>query len=256
MSRWTPGDDLRFHVGDLRALLTGRTKLIVINFPHNPTGETISKADLEEIAGIAKEKGIFLFSDEMYRLLEYDENDRLPPVCEIYDNGISLSGLSKTFGLPGLRMGWLATRNKTVQSALAAFKDYTTICNSAPGEILSLIALRNSERLRARSLGIIKANLKIIETFAARHCGWLDWKSPKAGPIAFPGVKFRESAAEFCAALVKEAGIMLLPSEVYGYERECVRIGFGRKNVPEILEALETYLKKKGYRTSVRPRRL
>lgn len=247
VSKWLPGKNLEFNVEDLFALLTDRTKLIVINFPHNPTGGMISRSDLEKIIETARKRNITVFSDEMYRLLEYDEKDRLPSVCELYENGVSLSGLSKTFGLPGLRIGWLATRNKAIQGELAAFKDYTTICSSAPSEVLGIMALRNKEKLRDNSLGIIRGNLALIEAFAARQSGWLDWKTPKAGSIAFPGIRIKESAADFCEQLVREKGIMLLPSEVYDYSRKCVRFGFGRKSLPEILPMFEAYITQKGY---------
>ena len=247
VSRWRPGKNLQFNVEDLLALLTDRTKLIVINFPHNPTGGMISRPDLDKIVAAARKRNIVIFSDEMYRLLEYDEKDRLPSVCEVYENGVSLGGLSKTFGLPGLRLGWLATRNKAIQGELAAFKDYTTICGSAPSEVLGIIALRNKEKLRNNNLGIIRGNLALIEAFAARHSGWFSWKTPKAGSVAFPEIRIKESAAEFCEQLVKEKGIMLLPSDVYDYDRKCVRFGFGRKTLPEVLPIFEAYITQKGY---------
>ena len=127
LSKWLPDDNMCFKLDDLLGLITEKTKLIVINFPHNPTGETITADELNQIISIAREKNIVIFSDEMYRLLEYDVRDRLPSVCEIYENGISLFGLSKTFALPGLRIGWLVTRNKDILADIAAYKDYTTL---------------------------------------------------------------------------------------------------------------------------------
>ncbi len=245
VSKWEPDRNLKFRVQDLKALVTDKTKLIVINFPHNPTGALISKNELEDIIAIAREKGITLFSDEMYRFMEYDEKDRLPSVCDLYENAISLFGLSKTFGLPGLRMGWLTTRNKNYMQDLISFKDYTTICNNAPGEKLGTIALQNKDKLIQRSLGIIQTNLSLLEDFANRNSEWFVWKTPKAGSIAFPELKINETVMDFCQDLVKKKGVMLLPHDVYDFSRPHVRVGFGRKSLPEVLTVFEEYLKEK-----------
>lgn len=241
--KWEPDQNLKFQIQDLKDLVTDKTKLIVINFPHNSTGALISKNELDDIITIAREKGITIFSDEMYRFMEYDDKDRLPSVCDLYENAISLFGLSKTFGLPGLRMGWLTTRNKKFMQEFVNFKDYTTICNNAPGEKLGTIALQNKEKLIQRSLGIIQKNLPLLEDFANRHNKWFVWKSPKAGSIAFPELKINGTVMDFCQDLVKKKGLMLLPHDVYDFSRKHVRIGFGRKSLPEALTVFEKYLK-------------
>jgi len=241
ISKWEPNLDLEFKIDDLKLLVNDKTKLIVINFPHNPTGETITKEDLGQIINLAREKGITIFSDEMYRFMEYDAKHRLPSVSDLYENAVSLFGLSKTFGLPGLRMGWLTTRNKLLMSELESFKDYTTICNSAPGEKLGIIALQNKEVIIQRSLKIIQSNLRLLEDFAQRNSGWFKWKTPRAGSIAFPALKIKGTVMDFCQDLVKQKGVMLLPHDVYDFQRTHVRVGFGRKNLPEVLSVFEKY---------------
>ena len=246
VSKWEPDKDLKFQIQDLKSLVTNKTKLIVINFPHNPTGALISKTELNEIIKLAREKNIFIFSDEMYRFMEYDAADRLPSVSDLYENSISLFGLSKTFGLPGLRIGWLTTRNNRIMEQLVTFKDYTTICNNAPGEKLGTIALQNKEKLIERSLAIIEGNLKLIQDFANRNNDWFHWKTPKAGSIAFPELKLGEPLMNFCQDLITQKGVMLLPHEVYDFSRPHVRIGFGRKTLPQVLEVFEDYTKGRG----------
>ncbi|MFZ1805587.1 MAG: aminotransferase class I/II-fold pyridoxal phosphate-dependent enzyme [Cyclobacteriaceae bacterium] len=242
VSRWEPNENLEFKIEDLKTLVTDNTQLIVINFPHNPTGALISENELKELVAFAREKGITIFSDEMYRFMEYDEKDRLPSVCDLYENAISLFGLSKTFGLPGLRMGWLTTRNKKFMHDLITFKDYTTICNNAPGEKLGTIALLNKDKLIQRSLNIIQANLSLLDDFSQRHKEWFLWKTPKAGSIAFPELKIKGSVMDFCQNLVKEKGVMLLPHDVYDFSRSHVRVGFGRKTLPKVLEVFEQFV--------------
>ncbi len=242
VSKWLPGERGQFNVQDLFGQVKSNTKLIVFNFPHNPTGATISENDLHKIINFAREKNIFIFSDEMYRFLEYDVEDRLPSVCDIYENAVSLFGMSKTFSLPGLRIGWLTTKNKDTFKQIAHFKDYTTICSSAPSEILAIIGLQNKEKIIARNLEIISINLSIIDNFSERHSTIFKWNKPKAGTIAFPELDTSLSVEEFCKKLVDEKGVMLLPSSVYNYDRNFVRLGFGRKNMPEALAKLDEFL--------------
>jgi aspartate/methionine/tyrosine aminotransferase len=180
----------RLDVDALEGMLDASTKLLIINFPHNPTGYLPPRADLERIVKLCRSRGITLFSDEMYRLLEYDPAQRLPAVCDLYERGISLSGLSKSLALPGLRMGWLATRDAALFQRWLIYKDYTTICSSAPGEILALIALRVQQRILERNLGIIHSNLVIAEQFFAQFRHLLEWLPPQAGSIAFPRLAY------------------------------------------------------------------
>jgi len=248
VSRWTPNAEKgwEFDVGELRSLVQDNTKLIVVNFPHNPTGATVSKEDFREILEIAKVKNLFVFSDEMYRFLEYDEADRLDAASDLYENAVSLFGVSKSFALPGLRIGWLATKNKKLLGEFATFKDYTTICSSAPSEILALVALRAKNKILQRNLAIIKNNLDVLNDFFARYSSLFEWVKPEAGTTAFPALKTSKTVSDFCSDLVEKKGVMLLPATVYDYAGNNFRIGFGRKNMPEALQKLEEYLKENG----------
>ncbi len=246
VSKWEPDLNLKFQIQDLKSLITDKTKLIVINFPHNPTGALISKSELNDIIELAREKNIFIFSDEMYRFMEYNPVDRLNSVSDLYENSISLFGLSKTFGLPGLRIGWLTTKSSQIMKQLITFKDYTTICNNAPGEKLGTIALQHKEKLIARSLTIIESNLKLIQDFANHNSEWFNWKTPKAGSIAFPELKLEEPLIDFCQDLMNKKGVMLLPNEIYDFERKHVRIGFGRNTLPKVLQVFEEYITARG----------
>lgn len=245
VSKWTPDVNLEFYFDDLAALVKDTTKVIVINFPHNPTGATISTDTLQQIINLAREKGITIFSDEMYRLMEHKVDDRLPSISDLYENSISLFGLSKTFGLPGLRIGWLTTQNKKFMRSFTEFKDYTTICNNAPGEYLGIIALQNKQALIDRSLQIIRTNLNLLESFAERHQDWFLWKTPKAGSIAFPALRIDIKVEDFCKDLVNKKGVMLLPHTVYDFDRPHVRIGFGRKNFPQALRFFEQFIEER-----------
>ncbi len=245
VSRWEPrqtDDGWKFDVGQLKKLAGKKTRLIVVNFPHNPTGVLPTKDEFGELVRIAKASGAILFSDEMYRYLEHDKADRLEAACDLYDNAISLCGLSKSFSLAGLRLGWLATHNKEVLDSCAVMKDYTTICNGAASEVLGIMGLRAREKIIGQNLALIKTNLKILDDFMARHDALFSWSRPKAGPIAFPGLKGKMKVTDFCDRLYREKGVLLLPAHVYDFPCNNFRIAFGRKDMPGALKVLEEFV--------------
>lgn len=173
-----PGQGWALDLDDLRRSLTTRTKSVVVNFPHNPTGFLPGPEFIRELARISEEWGFVVFSDEVYRGLELDPADRLPGFAELDDRGVSLGVMSKSFGLAGLRIGWIATRNRDLFQELATFKDYTTICNSAPSEFLATLALRQAGTVMEQNRQIIRANLDRLDDFFASHRDLFDWKRP------------------------------------------------------------------------------
>jgi aspartate/methionine/tyrosine aminotransferase len=182
-----------------------------------------------------------LFSDEVYRGLEYDSGDRLPGAAALSPRAMSLGVMSKSYGLGGVRVGWIATRDAALRSRLMALKDYTTICNAAPSEILSLIALRARDRVVARSLAIVRENLRVAESFFGRHGDRLEWIPPRAGSTAFPRLR-HESASAFAEALVREEGVLLLPGSHFGSDGGHFRLGLGRTDMPEAMNRMEQFM--------------
>jgi aspartate/methionine/tyrosine aminotransferase len=245
VTHWEPDENAgwRFDPDFLRRSIRPNTKLIVWNFPHNPTGFLPSRTDFETMMAIAQEHQVRVFSDEMYRLLEVDGSQRLPSAVEVWDKAIVLFGLSKSFGLAGLRIGWLVTREPEVHARLASLKDYTTICSSAPSEILAVIGLRASDRILARHRQRIANHLALLDDFFERHRRRLAWVRPRAGTVCFPRLLGPESSSQFAERVVSQGGIMILPSGIYGYDDQHFRLGFGRSNLPEVLTRFETFLK-------------
>ncbi len=234
---WAPDVD------ELQRLIRPNTRAIVINTPHNPTGYHMPREVLQEVSDIAQASGIILFCDEVYRESEYRIADRLPTACDLGEHAVSLGVMSKTYGLAGLRIGWIATRNATVYANMASLKDYTTICNSAPSEFLAELALRHREALAARNVGIITSNLAVLDEFFDTYGHRFVWQRPKAGPIGFPRLVGANADIEtFCEAVVREASVLLLPGTVYEHEGNHFRVGFGRKNLPEAVARLEEFL--------------
>jgi aspartate/methionine/tyrosine aminotransferase len=225
----------------LERMLRADTRLIYINSPHNPTGTQMPRATLERVVELASERSIVLFSDEVYRGLEHDPADRLPAACDLYSRAVSLNTVSKAYGLPGLRIGWLACREQALIDRIRELKLYTTICSSAPSELLVSLALRHGEELVERSRQIVLANLPLVEGFLERRRERLQWVPPSAGPIGFPRVTGEADVQRWCERTARDAGVLLLPGAVYGQPRH-VRMGFGRANLPQALERLDAYL--------------
>jgi len=223
--------------------VSNATKLIVINFPHNPTGHQISLEVQHEIIRVAEKYGIPIFSDEMYRGSEYHTEDQLPAIVDEYDRGISLWGLSKSFGLPGLRIGWLAAKDSVFLAKCSQLRDYLTICNSAPSEILGMIAVRGKENILERTREILSENLAKADTFFSAHIESFDWLRPKAGSVAFPIMKNQNSIEDFCEKLVQRKGLLITPGSLFQYPGNHFRIGIGRRSFSSALGILEQYLR-------------
>jgi aspartate/methionine/tyrosine aminotransferase len=179
----------------------------------------------------------------LYRGLEQNPDETLPAACDLYEHAVSLGVMSKTFGLPGLRIGWIATHSQQIYASMATFKDYLTICNSAPSEFLATVALRNRSVLIGRNKHIVEENMRVLIPFFATYQHLFNWIAPKAGSIAFPRLCFEQDIEQFCTDLVQKQGVLLLPGTCYDFGHKHFRIGFGRKNMPECLERLEAYIK-------------
>ena len=205
--------------------------------------ERISQMALIEIA---RDREILLFSDEVYRGMEYDGSARLPHACDLYENAVSLNVTSKAFGLAGLRIGWAASRNRQVLQRMFEIKDYTTICNAAPSEFLAAVALRARDRILNRNRGIVLSNLPKLEAFFAARGDLFSWVPPAAGPVTFPTLLSDTGVEAFCQDVLEQSGVLLVPGTVFDPESHEVRFGFGRRSFPDALTRLEAYLSRQG----------
>jgi len=226
----------------LRRQVTPATRLIVVNLPHNPTGMLADRATFEGLVALANEAGAQLLVDEVYRGLELDEAGRLPAGADATTRGVSLGVMSKSFALAGLRIGWLATHDRNLLDRIARFKDYTTICSSAPSEILAIIALRARERVLARSRSIVTRNLDHLDGFFDDWADRFTWVRPRAGSIGYPRLTVPSVRIDdWAAKLIETEGVLLLPGSQFGHPGNHFRLGFGRQNLPEALARLEAF---------------
>jgi aspartate/methionine/tyrosine aminotransferase len=235
-------------IAEVEAAIRPNTKLVSINFPHNPTGALMAHDDLAALVELCRKHDLYLFSDEVYRGVELDAADRMPQVADIYEKGISLNVMSKAYGMPGLRIGWVASKNTDVLQKIERYKHYLSICNSGPSERLAVIALEHRDTILDRNRAIVRENVVKLEALFNDFPGLFEWQRPKGGCVAFPKYTGPDGVEEFCKSLLKDSGVLLLPASVYKSELldtpvDNFRIGFGRGAVfAEGLEAMRSHL--------------
>lgn len=204
------------------------TKLSVINFPHNPTGAMLCEQELKQMVNTCAEHDCWLFSDEVFRGLEYEKNDQLPPVASLYDKGVSLGVMSKSHGLGGVRVGWVACKNTALLKRLVEIKEYLSICNSITDEYLAIITLKNGDAILKNNRQQAKDNLALLEK--NRHLlPHLKWSAPKAGVLLYPQLVDETLADTFVLDMLNTTGALVLPGHCFGHGQNHFRVGYGRK---------------------------
>jgi aspartate/methionine/tyrosine aminotransferase len=233
----------RIDLNAIRESIRSNTKCILINFPHNPTGQVIEEAELQALVDLCASQAIWLFSDEVYRFLGTPSKPWAPPAASIYNKALSLGVMSKAFGMAGLRIGWLACQNKELLKKIERMRHYTSICNSAPAEILSLISLKSKDTILQRNNKIVSDNLKLLDAFFIEYSHLFEWVRPQGGCVGFAKYKGPGSVDSFCDRLVNKQNVLLMPASIYDYQSNHFRIGFGRKNMPQCLDQLKDFLR-------------
>ena len=244
-------DNWSLDIDQVRDAVRPNTRLVSINFPNNPTGAVLDRACFNDLVELCREKGIYLFSDEVYRLVERDENIRLPQVADVYERGLSLNVMSKAYGFPGLRIGWIMTKDRELLKRMEGYKHYLSICNSAPSERLAIIALKAREHILARNRHLVNSNAEKLTQFFNEFGALFEWTRPDGGCVGFPKYTGPKDTNQFCEDLVNETGILLLPPKIYTSEllntpRDRFRIGFGREGIDKGLSVFREYLTNTG----------
>ncbi len=245
-----PDDNWSLDIDRVKDAVKPNTRLISINFPNNPTGAVLEKSRFHALVDLCRKHGIYLFSDEVYRLIERDPAIRLPQAADVYERGLSLNVMSKAYGLPGLRMGWIMTKDGDILQKMERYKHYLSICNAAPSERLAVIALKARDQILKRNRALTNENAVKLGTFFNEFPDLFKWYRPDGGCVGYPQYKGPGTTDDFCRDLVEKAGVLLLPPGVYQSELvstpvDRFRVGFGRKNMDDGLGAFRAYLKEK-----------
>jgi aspartate/methionine/tyrosine aminotransferase len=240
-------DNWSLDIDRIAQAIKPNTRLVTINFPHNPTGAILPRERLDALIELCRKDGIYILSDEIFNGLGRSTTEHLPYITDLYERGLSLNVMSKAYGLPGLRIGWIACADTELLQRMEKVKHYLSICNSAPSERLALIALKNRERILARNCQIIDENLLKLNAFFARHPELFEWRISDGSCMAFPRYLGADGVELFTQRLVEEAGVLLLPGSIYASSltptpTDRFRIGFGRIGIDEGLTAMDGYL--------------
>jgi aspartate/methionine/tyrosine aminotransferase len=225
----------------LQSLIRPQTKMLVVNFPHNPTGYLPRLDQLQDLIVIAEEYGMSIFCDEMYFGLVHSGTPEIPSAADLSSKSIVLSGLSKTYGLPGLRTGWLVVQDEALRQEIINWKFYTSICPPAPSEFLAMAAWQVRDQLRDRNIAQIEHNLRLAESFFRRWPELFTWRRPIAGSTALVGMHV-PSVMEYAIRLAAEAGVLIHPAVTLGSDDQHMRMGFGRRGFGDALAKFEDYL--------------
>jgi aspartate/methionine/tyrosine aminotransferase len=223
------------------AAIKSNTRYIVINEPANPSGTIMHIERQRGLIALAKKHDIYILSDEAYRLLEQDKNDRLPSMADVYSKGISCCTLSKPWGACGVSIGWLALQNMSVRQKCIDIQYFGTASLSRASEIQAIMTLRASETILQKNLGIIFENLNLLDQFFTTYAEFFEWSRPKAGSIGFVKFKGPFSSEKLGSELAK-VGISIKPAYVFADNSESFkqyfRIGFGERKMPQVLAVL------------------
>lgn len=225
-------DNWSLNFDALEKLVKPNSKLLVINFPHNPTGFLPTASELKRLASFANDHGLWIFSDEMYKGLELFDHQELPSMSDLYDKSITLRGLSKTIGLPGLRLGWLTVKDKPLFTSIVNYKYYTTLCATKASEYLGIMGLKAFKKIAKKNVSVIESNIEFAAGEFKKMSSDFKWFKPMAASVSV--VKTLKQPAEaLCIELAEKHGIVLLPSKYMGLKDNFFRIGLGRANFKE-----------------------
>ena len=242
------GDGWSLDIGAVAAAVRPNTRMVCVSFPNNPTGALLPPERFAALVALCRHHGLWLLSDEVYRLTERDPARRLPPAADAYERGVSVGVLSKAYGLPGLRVGWVACQDAELIGRVVRFRQYLSVCGAGPSEVLANIALKAGEAITRRNRDIAAANLAVLSGFLARHEALFDWRLPDAGVVGYVRYSGADGVERFVARIAEAAGILLLPTSVFRSDLAALpadrfRIGFGRTSFPAGLAALEAAIR-------------
>lgn len=244
--------DWQYDLPSLKACINNNTKLIVINAPHNPTGAILSQTQLDDILSLAQGFNCYLISDDVTQPLVHENevatqaSDAITLAHNLlnYEKTILVSVMSKSFGLAGIRLGWVVSNDHLLLEKLIAIKAYGSICTSLFDEWVAEFALSRAAELIEKNIAIIRKNRIAMKRFVIEHNGTFTWSAPSAGVLSLLKIKIQTPVEPWLAKLAKEENVLLLPSRLFGLEGSFVRLGLGQENFTDGLASLSNFCKK------------
>ena len=242
-----PDDEWSLDIDRVAAAIRPNTKLLTINFPHNPTGAILDRDRYTALIELCRHHGIHILHDEIFHGLGPTGTEHLPLIADEYELGLSLGVMSKSYGLPGLRVGWIASQDHDLLRRMERLKHYLSICSSGPSERLAIIGLQHRDELLARNNEIIDENLPKWDAFFDGFPDLFEWNRPQGSCMAFPRYLGSDGVDEFARRLVEESGVLVLPSTIYSSDlgptpNDRFRIGAGRRGLDAGLAAMTQHV--------------
>jgi aspartate/methionine/tyrosine aminotransferase len=223
-----PGGGFAYDLDRLESLLRPDTRMIVINTPHNPTGAILTSEQLDRVIDLARERDAWILSDEAYRWLAFPDGETLvEPTRNRYDKAISVGTVSKPFGMPGLRIGWLAANAELAQQSWA-LRDYITLSPAKMSDAITCALIEYRDQIMPRNQAIMSENLETAREWFARHSELVGWTEPRGALLAMMTYTAALDSTTLANRLAEEAGVMLAPGAAFGLEGH-LRIGIGQR---------------------------
>lgn len=228
-------EGFQFTLEQIKEAITPETRLISLTSPHNPTGVVFDDALIKSVIDLAKERSIYVLVDETYRYLHF-QSGLIPYYAGISDNVISVCSLSKAFGVPGIRLGWLITENKALQAAFLAAKEQIIICNSVVDEAIAHHILKQKDKFLQPTHQLIREQFSILKNWITREQDILEWVEPNAGVVCFPRIKreYNIDIKKFYTILYEQHQTLVGAGHWFEQDDRCMRIGFGYPQKEEL----------------------
>jgi aspartate/methionine/tyrosine aminotransferase len=238
-------NNFRIDIEEIKKLADGNTKLILVNSPHNPTGATVTDAELDSLHEFTSSRGIQLVSDEVYHPIYHVREDggRAPRSAARLSHATVIHDFSKAFPLSGVRTGWMIEHDPKRREQYWNARAYFSISNNTAGEILAEIAMRHRDTILGKTRETATQNLRKLDAFMSEHRETLGWIPPRGGMTAFPWLRSGENSADFCQAAA-EQGILLAPGDCFD-EPSHFRLGFAAMTdkFPDALDRLGNFVR-------------
>lgn len=231
---------------ELEAKITSNTRLLVLNYPHNPTGACLTDEEMASVVALCRKHRLYLVADEVYRFLRMNESCSDASFADLYDKTIALGSFSKTFAAPGLRLGWIATRSPELMNRLLAYRHFTSTCSNLPCQWIANELMDKRTVIMRRNNDIVRRNAALLEEFVQRHAGLFTYVPPKGATMAYVKLLGKQGAMDFCMEILEHTGVLIVPSSVLENSDEYLRIGLCRESFPTCIRLVSEYLSARG----------
>ena len=231
-----------FDLKILKTKITPKTRMLILNYPHNPTGACLTAMEMASVTELCREHNLYLIADEVYRFLRMDESCSDASFADLYENAVALGSFSKTFAVPGLRLGWVAAKSQELMHKLLAYRHFTSTCSNLPCQWIAGELLNKRDDIMQRNNSIVRQNAALLEKFVTQYADLFAYVPPKGATMAYVKLLGGQGAMDFCMEILEHTGVLIVPSSVLENSDEYLRVGLCRESFPECIQLVSEYL--------------